>query len=126
MTYVLQWICYNRKLTAFHKFANFNVLVGKINADEKKNTLEYGVAVLSDQAANASKKRKTRFSDDGTEKRHKMGGLSDVGKNACMLLNEKCRDVVFKVSRVGPIHMPMFTIEATINGQVWFERSFVF
>lgn len=42
-----------------------------------------------------------------------------MGKNACMLLNEKCRDVVFKVSRVGPIHMPMFTIEATINGQTF-------
>lgn len=119
VTDIVQWIPFSGNSVILHKLAYFNFLTVEIDVDDSVNTIEQEVI------AEVSKKRKTRLSGNKTKKKPKTGGPSDVDKNACMLLNEKCHDVVYSLtSQVGPVHMPLFTIQVTVNGQVWSTHTF--
>lgn len=75
-----------------------------------------------DETADENGKRKAHLSGDNKERKKRIrtaSSLSDFDKNPCMLLNEKCRDVTYDIlSQIGPIHMPMFTVQATVGDQV--------
>lgn len=75
-----------------------------------------------DETVDENGKRKAHLSGDNKERKKRFktaSSLSDLDKNPCMLLNEKCHDVTYDVlSQVGPIHMPVFTVQATVGDQV--------